>query len=162
MKKALLLCSILLVVSSCANNGSESVVRTETLVSASSEKVSFPVADAASVKDIENWISNGDNRPSNAQVSCLAKNPACMSLRALLKKQKIAVTEVPFNHENGSTVSIIYNRILARSCPIESFGCSTSLNSLRMVTNREQFTKPAMSDYQDAASAVKAVGEHFK
>lgn len=164
MKRTLLVCSILLIVASCASNGSSVYVKTESLVSASSEKVSFPITDSSSVDAIADWIHEGDNKPSSAEISCLEKDTSCLVVKRILKKSKITYTVVPSKSEDAKigNITIMYNKILARDCETADFGCSTSINSLRMVTNREQFTKPAISDFQDAASAVRAVDAKLK
>ncbi len=164
MKIILQLCSVLLIITSCASNGqSVKIIRPESLLNPSSEKVSFPVTDSSSVKNIVEWI-HGDNKPSSAEVTCAAKDKSCIALKRTLKAEKIAFTEVPLSTEEGKTgnISIIYSHIIARDCKTSDFGCSTAINSLRMVTNREQFIKPALSDFQDAASAVNAVNSGLK
>ena len=64
-----------------------------------------------------------------------------------------------FSDADAGNISLTYNRLIARNCDASSFGCATSINSVNMVTNREQFVKPALSDFQDAARSVKAVGK---
>ena len=157
MKKIFLACSLALIVSSCSSHYS-SVIRPESLISASAEKISFPISDSASVMTIENWVSGGDV-PTDAEVSCVNGNPSCLSVKKFLKNSHIPFKEVAPVDASSSRISLIYDSLIARGCDANSFGCSTSLNAIRMVTNREQFIKPALSDFQDAAVGVTAINK---
>ncbi len=155
MKKILLACGLLLIVSACAVTTNHSTpIRPESLVNATAEKISFPISDSASVITIEDWIIAGD-APTSVEISCADGNPSCVSLKTFLTNHHIAYQDSAAGE--SSSVSLTYNRLIARTCNPNSFGCSTSLNSISMVTNRDQFIKPALSDFPDAASAVKAV-----
>lgn len=159
MKK--LFISLLFVLSACVNPKPTSVVRPELLISSSDEKISFPISDAGSVSAIEKWISSED-RPSEANVACKDGAKSCNNVKSILKKHKISYTEQATDSEDGSSLTIVYNHVAARDCAASSFGCSTSLNSVKMVTNRQQFIKPSLSDPQDAARAVRALYKNIR
>lgn len=155
MKKVLF---SLLFLTACAGNLPTSALHTESLVSTSDEKVSFPISDAASVKNIEQWIGNGD-MPSSAELSCRDAGKQCKATKAMLKKHKIAYKATNIANASDSVAVLVYNHINARDCAAGTFGCATSVNSLKMVTDRRQITQPALSDLQDAAGAVKAINK---
>jgi hypothetical protein len=157
MRRIFLACALL--VSACTSYQFGNVIRPEGLVSSSAEKISFPVADAASVAAIEKWVNSGE-KPSAAEISCNASGKSCKAVKQMLKKHKINTTEVALTGE--SSLALIYERVTAKNCEESHFGCATAANSLNMVTNRDQFIKPALSDYQDAAGAVRAVGKYSK
>lgn len=161
MKKISLVCGLLLLLSACAMNSASPALRPESLIHSSSEKISFPVSDMASLSTVENWIAGGD-APSSAELTCPNRGKVCNSVKKMLSKRGVTVKEVPIAPGAAGNVALIYNRLIAHECAIVRFGCSTSVNALHMVANREQFTKPALSDFQDAASAVKTVGKYVQ
>lgn len=162
MKKISLLCSILVLVSACSMHRAAPVIRAESLINSSAEKVSFAISDLSSLSPIEKWVSNGDS-PSSAELTCVNRGKVCNAVKKILSKHGISVNEVPAAPGSDNvvgSVSLIYNRLIARECATVHFGCATSTNSIHMVTNREQFIKPALSDFQDAASVVEAVKKY--
>lgn len=162
MKKILLACALLFTVSACAMHHAAPVIRAETLIKSTAEKISFPIVDSSSLEAIENWVANGE-APTNAEISCVSSENTCNRVRNLLTNRGIPVNESAAAADSSAgNVSLTYNRIIAHDCGTNSFGCSTSVNAIHMVTNREQFIKPAMSDLQDAASSVRAVGRFVK
>ncbi len=68
-----------------------------------------------------------------------------------------------------NTVSLIYERVMARDCDNRyidnskdsasfhhaSFGCSVRVNMVQMVTDKRQFINPALMDYTDGTKAAK-------
>ena len=134
---------------------SQSAIKPESLINSSVEKISFPVSGYDSLTPIENWINGGD-APSKAEISCAVADPACASLKDLLSERKISFKELPASDDSGN-VSLLYNRLVAKNCNASQFGCSTSINSIHMIANREQFINPPLSDFQDADNAVKAL-----
>ena len=156
MKKIFVICSFMFM--AACTMGSPTAIRPENLINSSEEKISFPISDADSLTPIQNWISGGDT-PTEAEISCADTNSACSSLKNYLSDRRIQFKMQPSTNTETGSVSLLYNRLVAHTCNPVHFGCSTSINAIRMVTNREQFTKPVLSDFQDAASAVKAISE---
>lgn len=154
MKKSFII--LLLILSACAHRQATSVIRPELLISSSDEKISFPISDAASVSAIDKWIGSEES-PSEATIACNKSTKSCKNVKEILKKYKVTYTEQAPGFEGASSLTIIYNHVIARDCQASGFGCATSINSIKMVTNRKQFTKPALCDPQDAARAVRAL-----
>jgi len=156
MKKILL--AGLFILSACSVYHDGAVVRPEYLVNRSAEKISFPISDSQSVSSVVDWISVGD-KPSSAEVACNGSSESCRQVKNILNRYKISYTEGAVSSSSEQSVSLIYARLTASACFLKQLGCSTSLNSVRMVANREQFVRPFISDMQDAETAVTAVNK---
>lgn len=155
MKKVIL--AGLFVLSACSLHNQNMVIRPESLINASAEKISFPLSDVQSVEAVAEWIRTGDV-PSGAEISCRDNNKSCAKAKNVLNRYKVAFIETPVGSDAEQGVALLYDRLTASACFLNELGCSTSLNSVRMVANREQFVKPYISDLQDAETSVRAVG----
>ena len=125
----------------------------ESLISASSEKVSFMVESEDSINEIFQWIE--DDKPTRVNISCVKSNKDCQSLYKKFEDMNIPSANQIIEGEQ-SNVDLVYERVLARDCKRQKFGCSVASNALQMVADHKQFTSPALSDKQDAAGAVEA------
>ncbi len=151
LRPLILMISLLALSTGCTFSRSQTAVSIETLLTNSSEVVSFPISDRASVHTIQNWI--GDEAPSYATVSCPTGNPQCAEVTRVLNAQNITVDNAA---GASDTVTLSYDHPTARNCPPQAFGCSVAANSLQMISNYNQILHPAVSDPQDAAQGVKA------
>lgn len=139
----------LLFIGSCSDLNSARVAP-ESLISASFELVSFVVEDD-SISEVIDWAS--DDKPTTVNLSCTKANDNCAALAEFFTEQNIP-SMVDESRDDISKIELVYERVAARNCSSRSFGCSVSVNSLQMVSDHRQFTSPALSDRQDAATAV--------
>ena len=141
--------SLALFISACVSSPERAALSPQQLLSNSSEVVSFSVDGMDSVHTIRSWIL--EDAPSRVTLSCPGKTAACQQVYALLEEHHIPVQET---FENTNKVSLMYDRINARNCPPQQFGCSVSVNAIQMTSDLNQFVNPGLSAPQDAATAV--------
>jgi hypothetical protein len=131
----------------------------ESLISASSENVSFSLNNGSSLDDISKWIK--EDKPAEAEVSCDTSDAICTQL-----KTKLRTSNIPFQMAKApaatNSVTFIYDRVNAHDCNSYEFGCATSVNTLQMVTDHKTFVKPVLSGSQDAVRAVKSYNDSMK
>ena len=155
MKKISMALGILLLASACSAHHSAPAVRPESLINSSVEKTSFPIKDASSLAPVEKWIADG-SLPTGAEIYCGNSGSACDIVKKLLVDRGVRFNEIPQERGTGyGKISLLYSRIQAHNCITDSFGCSTSMNSINMTTNQGQLAKPGTAALQDAVSAVK-------
>lgn len=130
----------------------------ELLLDQSSEVVNFDVGSPESVQDMVAWVNQ--DQPSRAEVYCEIGDPACEEAQMVLTQ-----FAVPFEVISSpeATVTLMYDRILARDCENRyidnsvnpynlshpTYGCSNAVNMLQMVTDKRQFTNPPLLDLPD-------------
>jgi|GEM_PF-3320341 len=162
MKKISLVFGLVLLLSSCAMHHSAPAIKPELLINSSAEKISFPVSDSASLSSIESWLANGD-APTYAEISCGNSGSICNAVKKDLAARHVKFKDVPAEEDaTVGTLSLTYDRVITRECATNNFGCSTSLNAVRMVSNHEQFIKPSSVGLQGASSVMKAVSRYVK
>jgi type IV pilus biogenesis protein CpaD/CtpE len=137
----------------------------EVLLDVSSEVVNLDIANSAKPDELSVWISK--DKPTRAELYCIANDPRCKQAEKLLKSQSIATAVIP---SADNSVALIYERILARDCnqrfvdnthdyynaPHPAFGCSTSANIVQHVSNKREFVNPNLSDTPSAVGGVAA------
>ncbi|MES2984380.1 MAG: hypothetical protein V4735_04235 [Pseudomonadota bacterium] len=137
----------------------------ESLLDVSSEVVNLGTGTASELQDLSSWISK--DQPTRAELRCSPGEKRCNEAQKLLQ-----LHGVPFDlaASGESSVTLIYERILARDCnqrfvdnvtddynaPHPAFGCSISANMVQHVTNKQEFISPNLSD---DPSAVRSVGD---
>jgi len=133
-------------------------VEPESLLSSSNENISFKLSDSSSVDSIEGWIS--DDKPTSAVLSCLRRDSLCADVSDLLSQNGVSAV-INGTSEEVSSVELIYDRVTARQCNMGLLGCSVSVNSVQMVTDRLQFVKPVLSGRQSAAKSVEDYNNYY-
>jgi hypothetical protein len=159
---------VALVMAACAPRDSAFMNRggPESLLDVSSEVVNLSIASKKDLDALADWVA-GD-QPTRADLMCDAQAKNCRDALKILETKGVAV-----NTSGGAanTVTLVYERILARDCnqryrepknklfnaPAPSFGCSVSANIVQQVSDKKAFINPAISDDPSAASGVMAV-----
>lgn len=138
----------------------------EALLDVSSEVVNLSVASRTDRKDLSAWIEK--DQPTRAELNCAVNNKICAEAEKILD-----LHGVPVSRGNGAdqTVTLIYQRILARDCSQRyidntpnhynahhsAFGCSISANMVQQVTDKQEFVAPNLSDEPSAVGAINAL-----
>lgn len=137
----------------------------ESLLDLSSEVVNLAIADEQSIDELAQWIQQ--DQPSVAELYCPANNILCAMTQDVFDLYGVPTHYIP---AETASVSLIYDRILARSCdprfvdepgvdyhaPSPHFGCATAKNMLQMVSDKQQFVNPNLMDYHDAKKLIGA------
>jgi hypothetical protein len=143
----------------------------ESLLDVSSEVVNLKIDSPASVREITNWVNQ--DQPTRAEVHCPEGDTLCNRTRNVLHQFGVPVRYTP---GSDNTVALIYERILARDCENRyidnrinpynlnyvTFGCSVNINTVQMVSDKRQFTSPALMDYSDANKVAQSMGSYNK
>lgn len=143
----------------------------ESLLDMSSEVVNISLADADGMDQLVGWLNQ--ETPSRADLACTEGDRACRNAKGALKQ-----FNVEFNQTagNGASVRLYYDRVMARDCENRyidntinpynlnhpTFGCSTAVNMVQMVSDRRQFVNPSLTDYGDAAKASQNYRRYLK
>lgn len=143
----------------------------ESLLDKSSEVVNFELNDYSALDDLTNWVNQ--DQPTRAELYCMDGDAACAEAEQIL--QQFGVPSV-FVASGDNMVTLVYERVLARDCEnryIENginpynldhptFGCTTASNMVQMVTDKRQFTSPALLDFPDAERADRVMRGYRK
>lgn len=135
----------------------------ESLLDVSSEVVTLGVSSPAEMTALKNWIQQ--DAPTRAELYCPDADMRCGEARQILGAHGIPVTSTPTGE---FTVSLVYERILARDCKQKfvdnssnpynayhpAFGCSVSANTVQHVSNKQEFVNPSLTDVPRATGAV--------
>jgi len=136
------------------------------LLDKASEAVNLNIESPASVEEITNWINR--DQPTRAELSCSEIDDSlCAEVKSVLGQFRVPVKYVP---SDKNAVVLIYDRIQARDCEnryidnivnpynlnYPTFGCTTAANMVQMVSDKKQFTDPALLDEEDAVKASQA------
>ncbi len=135
----------------------------ESLLDESSEIVNFDIADSQSVDELIDWVNQ--DQPSRAELYCVDGDPLCLETHDVLEQFGIPVLYIA---SEDNVVTLVYERIMARDCenrfidnsvnpynlPHPTYGCSIASNIVQMVTDKRQFTSPALLDYMDGRKAA--------
>lgn len=138
----------------------------ESLLDQSSEIVNFELQDYNALDELLNWVNQ--DQPTRAELYCLDGDPVCMEAEQILMQFGVSAVLVS-SPENR--VTLVYDRILARDCEnryVENglnsynmlhptFGCSNASNMVQMVTDKRQFTSPALLGMPDAERAARVM-----
>jgi type IV pilus biogenesis protein CpaD/CtpE len=173
MKKLFPIALLLLSFSACSQIPKEAYYNRgapESLLDASSEVVNVDLRSRSSVDELAQWINR--DQPSRAELHCDPEERLCHKAKRVLEQFSVPVTQG--NDGDGSSVALLYDRILARDCenryidnhinPYElnhpTFGCSVASNIVQMVSDKRQFTSPALMDDASAEKAVQGVEDY--
>ncbi len=138
----------------------------EDLLDTSSEVVNFELNNYTALDDLLNWVN--EDQPTRAELYCIEGDMTCLEAEQVL--QQFGVPTV-FIASGDNMATLVYERVLARNCEnryIENgvnpynlahptMGCSTASNMVQMVTDKRQFTSPALLDFPDAERAARVM-----
>jgi hypothetical protein len=141
----------------------------ESLLDVSSEVVNLPVATGIQVNELSSWINR--DQPTRAELYCRDSDVHCQDAAQTLELFGVPTLKVP---SGQSTVTLVYERTLARDCESRfidnrdnpsnlnhpTFGCSTSANIVQHVSDKQQFVNPSTMSTPDAKKPVQAVGRY--
>jgi type IV pilus biogenesis protein CpaD/CtpE len=143
----------------------------ESLLDYSSEVVNVKVSSSASVQELVDAVNK--EQPTRAEVVCDPADPVCKEVKNVMQQFGVqAKYRLPGPGAPGS-VALMYDRLQARNCQNRyidntvtgynnlnhpTFGCSTAVNIVQMVTDKRQFTDPGLLDMPNAAKPLQAAG----
>lgn len=141
----------------------------ESLLDISSEVVRVKIKSPASVQEVIDVINK--DQPTRAQVSCRDSDNLCREVKNVMHQFAVPVKYVSSDSDN---VALIYERLLVRNCQNRyidntpnlnnlnhpTLGCSTAINMVQMVSDKHQFTDPALMTDPDANKSLQAVGNY--
>jgi hypothetical protein len=138
----------------------------ESLLDVSSEVVNLPIDSPANIQELINQVNK--DQPTSAELHCSTSDALCEETENVLHQ-----FGVPVKHSLSASggVELVYQRIMARDCESRyidntinpynlnhpTFGCSLAANSVQMVSDKRQFTNPAMMGNSDASKAVQTL-----
>jgi hypothetical protein len=137
----------------------------ESLLDVSSEVVNLPVATALQVNELSSWVNR--DQPTRAELYCRDSDPQCRDAAQALELFSVPTAKIP---SAQSTVTLVYERTLARDCESRfidnrdnphnlnhpTFGCSMAANIVQHVSDKQQFVNPDIMGVPDAKKAVQA------
>ena len=167
MKKLSLVLFAALTLSACSEIPKEAYFNRgspESLLDASSEVINIRLESANSVNDVTDWVNK--DQPTRAELFCLESDRVCRKAKKTLEQFGVPTNYVP---AADNRVSLVYERVLARDCQNRyvdnsinpynlnhpTFGCSVASNIIQHVSDKAQFTAPALMDAPDAEKAAQ-------
>ena len=143
----------------------------ESLLDQSSEVVNFNVDSPAGIDELVDWVNQ--DQPTRAELYCTDGSALCLEAHDVLLQFGVDVLFVP---SDDNVVTLIYDRVLARDCENRyidnsindynlnhpTYGCSMASNMLQMVTDKRQFTSPALLDFPGAQRIDRAMRGYEK
>ena len=143
----------------------------ESLLDVSSEVVNVALGSERSVSELSEWINR--DQPSRAELYCSEGDLRCSAAQEVLSLYNVPTMFVP---SPTNTVTLVYERVLARDCenryvdnPINpynlshpTFGCTMAVNTVQMVSNKHQFVSPNLLDYPDGEKAVQVYDNYLE
>ncbi len=139
----------------------------ESLLDISTEVVNVKITSPASVQKIVDVINK--EQPTRARVSCQDSDPLCKEVKSVMNQFGVAVK---YKSSNANNVALVYERIMARNCQnryidnisnnynnlnYPTLGCSIAANMVQMVSDKHQFTNPALMDDSSATKLLQAI-----
>ena len=142
----------------------------ESLMDVSSERIHLDLQSDADLGELITWLN--DDQPSAIELSCNDSSPLCAN--AIEIAEQFAVP-IEYGTSPNDSVALIYNRIVTRDCnntyvsdhinpynlPHASFGCSMAVNTLQMISDKQQIASPALMDPQDGEKAGQAIDKYL-
>ncbi len=137
----------------------------ESLLDVSSEVVNLSVAGKQEVSELANWIAH--DQPTRAELFCNPLAASCKEAQRILRSKNV---ETNLNAAPSNTVTLVYERILARDCNQRyidngfstynvlppSVGCSLAANMVQQVSDKREFINPSLTDQPSAVGAISA------
>ncbi|MEI7669298.1 MAG: hypothetical protein WCJ33_04385 [Pseudomonadota bacterium] len=168
-RKILYLFCVAVVLTSCTKSPKEAYYnrgQPESLLDLSSEVVNLKIESPASIQVMIDVINK--DQPARANLSCVASDPLCKEAKKVLQQFKVKTKYVASEKNN---VALLYERTLARDCQNRfidftrnyqninspTFGCSVAVNTVQMVSNKKQFTNPALMGTSESSKPLQAL-----
>ena len=141
----------------------------EGLLDYSSEVVNLKLDSRVAIREMTAVINK--EQPTRADLRCSASDAVCRDAKKVLRQFGV---KTKYKATNTATVSLFFERILARDCQSRyidptnnsqnlnspTFGCSIAANSVQMVTNKRQFTNPAVMGKTESAKPLEAISQY--
>jgi len=133
----------------------------ERLLDKSSELVTMDLGSKGALSKISRTVTQ--DPPTRAELNCSPKEAFCAEAKSIF-----AGHGIPSKFSgNGDNVTLVYERVIARSCDNRfvdnsknndnlhppSFGCSLVSNTLQMVSDKRQIVDPNLTDFSDGEKA---------
>lgn len=135
----------------------------ESLLDVSSEVVNLSVAGRQEVTELGNWVAN--DQPTRAELFCNPMAANCKEAQRILQNKRV---ETNLTASPNNTVTLVYERILARDCNqryidngfsmynvlAPSVGCSVAANMVQQVSDKREFVNPSLAEDPYATGAI--------
>lgn len=135
----------------------------ESLMDVAVEQVTVPIDGAAGIDDLIGVLNQ--RQPTSATLQCATDDMLCKNARRVLQQFAVPSTEV--SSAGGNQVVLVYEQLMARDCDPSyvdntinpynlshpSFGCANAANMMMMVSDKRQFTNPALLGYSDGTKS---------
>jgi type IV pilus biogenesis protein CpaD/CtpE len=179
MKKSFLKVSFLsgvFAISACVSDPSQfrqNVGIPEAMIDTSSELVTVKLVNKESLSKLSSVISR--DIPDRAELRCSLASVKCSQAKALLTSKSVSVS---MGSDKSNVVALFYDRTVVRDCDPKytdnmhtgledadvpaSFGCAVTANVVQMVSDRKQFTNPALMDLPDAEKGGQTYQNYLK
>ncbi len=171
-KYSLLAC--LLSVAACDRTPNEVYVNRgdpERFIDRSSETVTFSLKPKNSLTKLAEMVA--EDRPSSAQLKCSFKSARCTQAKEIFERNSVPIR---LSNEQNNRVVLTYERVVARDCNPHfidnmegnrsfnhpSFGCAVAGNIVQMVSDKHEFTNPALLDLPDAEKANQSYRSYMQ
>lgn len=141
------------------------------LLDTSSEVVNVSLVSEDSVNEVVQWVDQ--DQPSQADLACMEGEPVCAKTLETLESFRVPVN---FTSSPDNTLTLVYDRVVARDCENRyidnsinpynlnhrTFGCSTAVNMVQMVGDKRQFTNPPIMDFRDGERAAQDYNSYLR
>lgn len=143
----------------------------ESLLDFSSEVVNLPVGNSVQLNEFSSWVNR--DQPTRAELYCTSGARECDEAKDVLHLYGVPFTHVP---SDQSTVTLVYERVLARDCEQRyidnrnnhynlnhpTFGCSIAANIVQHASDKKQFLNPSITDPANAEKAVQTFRQYLE
>lgn len=146
----------LLLLSSCVDTTRQRA-SLDKMFNSTSERVSFNIDKASSLKNIKQWVST--DKPAFAEVSCDSGLKNCSLLEEYLNRNNIAFENAEDSEVANNKIILVYDRVSTKTCDDELLGCSVINNLANSLSNLEQLSATQKSNSVDADYLVKAINK---
>jgi hypothetical protein len=142
----------------------------ERQIDVSSERVTMNLGSRSALGDLSRTLRQ--DPPTRAELNCSGREALCAEARTLFANRGI-----PAEFKgNGDSVTLVYERIVARDCENRyidntqnpynlhppTFGCSVRANLVQMIGDKQQVVNPSLMDPQDGEKAAQNYGRYQK
>ncbi len=174
ISKTSVLLSSLLFIAACNGTPSDPSVNAgdpERLIDSSSETVTLGLSGKNSLSKLASALSK--DAPARAELKCSLKDAKCAQAKEMFDRRSVPIT---IASEASNSITLFYERTVVRDCDPKyldnmnfhrsynhpAFGCAISGNMMQMVSDKRQFTSPALLDLPDAEKSVQSYGKYLK
>lgn len=172
MRQFLLLSLLVVGLAACSKNHPQVVMgQPEMLLDVSSERISLDLNTMDAIDELTDWVNQ--DQPTIARLACNDEDLICIRAKEVFNMFAVEVEHMP---SSANAVELVYDRITVRDCDNRffsnhrngsnlnhpAFGCSTAVNIVQMVTDKQEFANPTISDPQDAEKAVATFREYLQ